>query len=391
MKFALVVPNNRILKNDFVKSYYYNFTKFNHRLEDIKLIVVDDFSPYINENLKILNSCGLEYEYWTVEKQKEFFQKEFGKSWKKFYDIIPHRTDACRSFGYLIATLWNADIIITLDDDNYAIYDKNSSLFDYLGSHSVINKEYEGIAVFSNKGWINTIQFMVTSPRRKIYARGYPYTKRGEAYYYNKCKKKIVVNVGLWLNNPDVDSITVLSEGSMNGLPKTKTTGLKRSFSRIILGDNMFAPINTANTAYSIKLLPIIYDTFQGYWIGDLKLDRFGDIWSNLFLLKILHKTGDGVTIGTPLVTHNREPRNTFDDFKKEFWGIIISEKIFELIERINLTSKNYTDLYLELILYFEKEIYKDDSIPQALKKYFKKLFSSMRNWVKLCEKLGLI
>ena len=387
-KFAIVVPTNRML-NSWL-SYVENFRMFNHPSDKVILIAVDDYSPYVSENIKILEKTEIPYEYWTIDMQIDFFKKNFSSNWEKYWNVIPHRTDACRSFGYVIAALKGADVIITYDDDNWAFSLKESD-FDYLGAHDVVNSYYKGTEVSSTNGWFNTISMLITEPPSKIYARGYPYSKRGsDQYRYKSSDGNVLLNVGLWTGNPDVDAMTVLSEGSMNGLPVTKTTGLN-NYRRVLLSNDTFAPINTANTAYSIKLLPIMYDTFQGAYVGELKLDRFGDIWSNLFVEKIMAHVGGRITLGVPIVEHKREPRNTFEDFMKEFWGVIISERLFSIINEIDIKSKSYADAYLELISRLEK--YKNflSFDKESLQKYLSKLLGSMKLWVELLESLNIM
>ena len=73
-KFALVVPNNRLLRKEFCESYFRNFVNYKHDLSNILLIVVDDYSPFLNENQKVLESCGIPFEYWTIDSQINFFK-----------------------------------------------------------------------------------------------------------------------------------------------------------------------------------------------------------------------------------------------------------------------------------------------------------------------------
>ena len=389
-KFALVVPNNRQVKPSLFSSYLENFSGFEKDVESTRLFVVDDYSPFFAENLKVLEKSGLPFEYLSVNAQIDFFKERFGGEWEKFWQVIPHRTDACRSFGYLAAALWGADVIVTIDDDNYAINgDFGSMDYDYLGAHDVVNSEFNGQEVSSTSGWFNTIAMLKTKPEKELYARGYPYSRRFGELRFNSCSGRVVANLGLWVKNPDVDSLTVLGEGCMNGLPKTETVGFKSDLKRLVLAKGTFAPLNTANTAYSRKLLPIIYDTFQGAQVGELKLDRLGDIWCNFFIKKILDRTDDRVLIGTPLVTHDREPRNTFVDFKKEFWGILVSDRLFEVVEGFDLHSSGYANLYQELVEKLRGSFRHFEDAP-SLEKYFDRLFSSMLNWLEIVEKLGL-
>jgi len=97
------------------------------------------------------------------------------------------------------------------------------------------------------------------------------------------------------------------------------------------------------------------------------------------------------ITLGVPIVEHKREPRNTFEDFMKEFWGVIISERLFSIISEIDIKSKSYTDAYLELISELEK--YKNflSFDKESLQKYLSKLLGSMKLWVELLESLNIM
>tara|TARA_B100001971_G_C18212478_1_gene551638 strand:- start:19 stop:1071 length:1053 start_codon:yes stop_codon:yes gene_type:complete len=350
--------------------------------------VVDDYSPCADENIRNLEKQDIQFEYWTIDQQKNFFKKHFQSNYEKYWSVIPHKTDACRSFGYLVAWLWGADVIITFDDDNYPINNLKDN-GNYIKCHDIVNSTFKGKEVNSSNGWFNTIDMLKTNPNRRLFARGYPYYRRSEEtdYTYNSCSGEVVLNAGLWLENPDVDSISVLNEGSPNGLPNTRTVGFK-NHNRLVLSKNTLGPLNTANTAYSSKLIPIMYDTYQGAYVGELKLDRFGDIWSNLFIQKVINKLNKRIAIGTPLVDHKREPRDTFDDFKKEFWGIIISEKLFRCLEDMDLHSTTYIDLYLELIQNLRNDFIKEIQ-QESIQGYLNKLLSSMEMWVEIVEKLN--
>jgi len=393
MKYALVVPTNRMVYS--IESYIENFLKYGHDLKDIKIIIVDDYSPYRNQCHKLTTKVSRKYsivcEYWDIQMQKNFFMKEFHKRWKDLWSVIPHKTDACRSFGYLIAAKWGADIIITFDDDNWPLNNQKMLKYDFLGAHRIINHYIKSISISSDKKFINTCHFLKKKPSSSyIYARGYPYFRRGERYLISKSEGYVAMNAGLWLGNPDVDSITILNEGSMNGIPTTKTVGLKQ-YSRFIIAPGNMAPINTANTAYSKKILPCIYDTFQGFDINGLRLDRFGDIWCNLFIKKIIDRVGDLVTFGIPLVEHRREPRNIFTDLKKELWGLIITERLVNVVEKMELESRTYYDCYSELIYKLQSNIHNLSGSNHSIKRYFELLCKMMYKWVQLVDKLELL
>ena len=383
-KIALVVPTLR--KLECWRSYALNFKKFGHDIGNVKLFAVDDYGRHVKENMQLLAQCEVPFEFWTVSEQRAFFRRHFGRSWKRYWQVIPHHTDACRSFGYIVAGNWGADIIVTFDDDNWCI-DALDRRYDYLAGHSVVGRTLTLPEMKSSTSWLNTCSLLNAEPSRRLWARGFPYSRRGEEYEIRSSTGAVAMNVGLWLGCPDVDAMTILAEGAMNGIPKTKTTALNQR-DRIILAEGTFAPLNTANTAYSSRLLPCIYDTFQGVRVSGLKLDRFGDIWCNLFLKKLLDSAGEKVTIGIPLVEHRREPRPTLVDLEKEFWGVLVSESLIQLVENLHIEKASYADMYLDLIEQLDnQEIHPNTYV----RKYFRHLFRSMREWLAILEKLGLM
>jgi len=102
-------------------------------------------------------------------------------------------------------------------------------------------------------------------------------------------------------------------------------------------------------------------------------------------------QVGGRISIGVPVVEHRREPRNTFEDFMKEFWGIIVSERLFSIINEIDIKSKSYTDAYLELISQLEKYLNFLSFDKESLRKYLNKLLNSMRLWIELLDSLNVI
>jgi hypothetical protein len=114
-------------------------------------------------------------------------------------------------------------------------------------------------------------------------------------------------------------------------------------------------------------------------------IDRFDDIWSGIFLKRIADHLGDNVCIGKPLAFHNKRPRNTFNDLKKELNGMILNEWIWKAIDD-DISGKSYSDAYLSLADLLELKIKElnDDFV-----NFMKMQIRNMRLWVEIIDKIS--
>lgn len=282
-----------------------------------------------------------------------------------------------KQLGFLIAAQ-NSDLIIIIDDDVFPQY-------DFIKGHGVVNKTIECKEVSSDKGWFNTCTIMSNNQNREIYARGYPYSKRKERYRYKVGYGKVVLNMGMWSNIPDLDAITFLHEdsGSMQGITDIRNTRL--TIDRLMIARGTLLPISAMNLAFSPEILPAFYQTLQGVMVGGWKLARYDDIWSGVFAKKVIDSVNDRVTVGLPVVRHEKTPRDIFEDIKKEFIGILISERLYQKLNEIEIKANNYFDGYSQLIEGLKK---KEICTDHEIQKYFKKLYECMGLWLKIVEKV---
>ena len=208
--------------------------------------------------MKHLKNFDCESEYMNLEVQQKFLRKFNGLS-----KIFTYNSLQRRNIGFLKAAEYDAKVIITLDDDNYIVNEK------YLNYHSHLGKTVNLREIKSSIGWFNPCSILRTNHKREIYMRGYPYSKR---YIENKIiqkkgKGRVVLNMGLWKNDPDADAVTNLAN-------PTKIVGLKPGYSNIMIGKGTTIPINTQNTAFLSEILPCCYDVIQGYSFKGLRIDR---------------------------------------------------------------------------------------------------------------------
>jgi hypothetical protein len=354
------VPN---LLVDFAKNF------LEHNQKNTSFIVIGDKKTPHEKCKEICNKVegmGIQCEYFDILDQEKWL-KEF----PKLAEIIPYNSDNRRNIGHLMAYQRKSNLI-QVDDDNFPTDD------NFIKYHSVVGNKIKAKSVSSSNKWYNTCEPLETSTGRKIYPRGFPFARRrNEILTYDQDEGFVAANMGLWLNVPDADVITHLAD------PVTITK--VRSKEPLIISRGNLCPINSQNTAIFRDAIPCFYYVLQNEIFNGITLDRFGDIWQGFFAKKVIDAVGHKVTVGGPIVNHRRNPHNYFDDLKFEFYGMLVTEKLADILERIELNSRNYVDGYLELAEILDKtEIYPDINV----QKYFKKVTNCMRIWLETCDKL---
>ncbi len=351
-----------------LQHYADNLERYNH--QNTGFIIIGDLKTPNKECKKLvhkLNRKGFEACFMNVIQQKKWLA-----NFRKLEQVIPYNSDNRRNIGYLLAIEKGAEIVISIDDDNYPTNE------DFYEAHAKVGVNAHLKTVSSLNGWFNPCSMLETSHGHTIYPRGFPYSRRWkDKVTSNHSSGRIVLNMGLWTGTPDADAITHLSG------PVT-IKGLKSE--QVILAPGTFCPINTQNTAFHKDILPCYYYVLMGAQIGGLKLDRYGDIWSGYFAKKIIDKVGDRVSIGKPLTDHRRNRHDLFKDLKAELYGMIMTERLVEFLGQVDLSAKTYSDAYLELAENLRKANLGNE---KGINKYIAKLTNAMKIWVETCERIS--
>ncbi|MEM2137343.1 MAG: hypothetical protein QXI93_05250 [Candidatus Methanomethylicia archaeon] len=352
-----------------------NLNTLNEDNHDIKVIVVDEGDESIRKvNSEILSK--VKYEYYGPRERESWFKERFGASFERYLSLIPERCHAETSFGFLKAFEDGADVIIELDDDVHIFS-------DFVKGHIENLSNDDGVTVNSNGKWYNTIENLSININGKIFPRGHPYesTCRLEDYIWSNVGGDCVLNMGLWNGHPDLDALTLIHYGGLDGRGSIEGLGLKRN--KIIVGKGTYFSICSMNTSFISKIIPAFYQLYMNF----MGVDRFDDIWSGIFLKRISDHIGDNVCLGKPLCRHDKRVRNVFKDLLKETNGLEMNEYIWKICENIDFSSKTYPDCYLELAYSFEKNIerwFKDGFHI----KFWKFQIEKMRRWVELIDRL---
>jgi len=355
------------------EDYCNNFEKFDHK-DEVGIIVIGDKKSLDLESFSVCNNLqkrGFDIEYFSIEKQEKWLA-----SYNKLRKIIPYNSDNRRNVGFLIALAKGCDSIISTDDDNFPLQE-----IDFLGYHGIVGTKQKLPVVKTNSNWFNVCDLLKKNPEQRIYPRGYPYNKRWQDTSITQKEKEvqIMLNEGLWLNDPDIDSITRLNRD-------VKTTEFIGK--QIALDIGTWSPINSQNTSFYTELLPAYYFFLMEEKLDDLVINRYGDIWEGLFVKKVMDSLGYYVAFGNPIANHIRNKHNLFKDLKEELGCIIYTDLLVDVLEDINLKSEDVVDLSSSLSNQLLKYTSEDKRFSKDFNIYMKKLNYNQKVWLETIQKI---
>jgi len=373
-KTSIVVTT--IFEPRFIEGYLENITTHGH-LEDTELIVIIDRKTpaTVAAACEDARSKGLRVSCPTLAEQETFLGK-----FPAMAGRVPYDSDNRRNIGYLMALENGADVLVSIDDDNYCLPGA-----DFVGEHAVVGTEASASEVNGADGWFNIGTMLQGTPAVEIYPRGFPYASRNkprEVARSAPVKRRVAINAGLWLSDPDVDAISRLS------LAPRIASADKES---VFLGAGTWSPINTQNTALSRESVAAYYYVRMGYSLGGMTIDRYGDILSGYFVQRCAKSLGHAIRVGSPVADHRRTPHNLFKDLYHELAGMVIVEELLPWLKELELKSGNYGDAYLELAdqLTARAPSLKGFVWDQGAREFITSTADHMRGWVATVRQIG--
>ncbi len=311
-KTVIVVPT---IRADRIEDW---LNRWNNELTNSIVIIVED-NPSPTFSIKQNNL----FHYSWIDIDKDLKEN----SW-----IIPRKTAAIRSYGFIKAYELKPEYVITLDDDCYP------SSSSFVKTHEDFLKRS-----YPNK-WVQHAQL-------NLKMRGMPKILE---------ERPCVLNMGLWANIPDLDGNTQKQNSEV------RVNCQEFNFP---IAPGQFAPISSMNMAFKREVTPALYFLLMGNQWG---FDRFDDIWSGIFIKRICDHLNLSISGGSPFVWHDRAS-NPDVNIQKEATGLIVNEMLWKDVEKMSLHSKNFKDCYIELA----------DQIPdyEINKEYWPKLRRAMKIW----------
>jgi hypothetical protein len=341
MKAAIVVTSINDC-TELLNGYLANFAKYGR---EAKIYVITDV-----KTPAILPPKGVIHR--TLAEQFGFLQ-----SIAFPLEDIPLNSDNRRNVGYLMALADGAEMIVSIDDDNYA-----DDEWDFIGEHSASMWKYNR-ARSSRGGWYNNCWTLQNT--EKSFPRGFPYFARKDQFFTEEIiqKNEVRINAGMWLGDPDFDAMTWTQK------PCT-ATAFKDS---AVLAFDTWCPINSQNTAVHRGLMPAYY------FIRMVPpSDRFGDIFQGYFALKVAKHMGWTARFGSPVVTHRRNSHVYLKDVQKEIEPILMLEELLPKLIEHKLTGTTVHEAYVSLA----------DFIESQNTQFYSDTARLMRQWAATCRRI---
>lgn len=314
-------------------------------------------------------------------------QESYLKSLSLPDNFIPWNTDNRRNIGFLRAWEHGADVLISIDDDNYCLPDS-----DFVGAHQVVGRPVGTVpdSEYADEGdWYNICNRLKAQVDDEYFARGYPYAarKRGKQARLmslpdDASGNPIAVNAGLWTDDPDVDAVTRLAMGP-------QVTGAENR--GVILGADTWSPVNTQNTGLIRAAIPAYYYVRMGFPIQGMTIDRFGDILSGYFLQKCAKSLGHAVRFGDPVAEHRRSPHNLFKDLFHELAGMVVIEDLLPWLRELKLEGSDYPQIYASLAYALEEQANSFTGFvwDEGGRDFLKDTAACMHTWLATLERLS--
>lgn len=346
MKSAVVVTTIHDC-SALLDGYLRNFAEYGHDVHDVSFYMIPDKKT---PNFRVRAAMIV-----PEEVQQEAFLDHVGISRAD----IPWNSDNRRNVGYLMALADGAEMIVSIDDDNYC-----QDHFDFVGQHE--RGLSETGPTDANKGdWFNNLE-LIDTDCEGIYPRGFPfYARKKEWKGMSHAEDTIVrINAGMWIGDPDLDAMSWLHNGFH----------AKHSWGEAILHSNVWCPINSQNTAVHRDLMGAYY------FIRMVPpSDRFGDIFQGYFALKVAKHMGWTARFGSPVVLHKRNSHVYLKDVEKEIGPILLLEELLPRLIEEKLTGTTVHEAYLSLA----------DFIERQNSEFYRETARLMRVWAQAVKTLG--
>jgi len=351
--------------------------------DQVTVVVVGDRKtpPAAVEFLAELSSRHpAEVEYLDLDAQRELL-----RPFPELDSLLRYDSVQRRNIGFLQAAIDGAEVVISVDDDNYPTED------DFIGHHLIVGQKAELPVISHESGWWNACRRLVCDPPRRFYHRGYPKSMQNfddDSYSVSIQDVRPVVNAGLWLGTPDVDATTHMEEpiNVVDMEPVEVDSGEERR--SCALAPGTWCPVNSQNTAFSVELLPAMYLAVMGEKVGGYPLCRMDDIWLSYFVRAMCDKLGDVVAYGPPLVMQERNPHDVLADLAGELPGYIMTERLVRYLREFDSEATSYGQAYVELTDHLRESIESDAGLERPYRDCLRNVTAGMSIWHEVIGKV---
>jgi hypothetical protein len=243
----------------------------------------------------------------------------------KCSDLIGWGCVQRRNIALLEAVKWGADIIITIDTDNYPVAPNFFHAIEERLTHSFTGLSLEGVNGWVDPGWL-------IEPA--IAHRGMP--KRLDRIF---CRPAIARDVGVVactvIGSCDLSAVDRVAADRAN--QPRRYTGSSLAAGVVVYPDKSWTVFNTQAVAFRRELAPAI-----AAWSG---VGRFDDICGSLLAQRIMREKGFCTYMGAPIVWHEHERSDAelTRNIKGEVWGYENIERLAIFLNGLDLQGDGST------------------------------------------------
>jgi hypothetical protein len=336
---------------------------------DVNFIIAGDLkTPAKTKNLceNIQKKYKIECIYLNNKNQTKYLTK-----FNKLKKYLSWNSVQRRNVAFLKAIETGSEIIITIDDDNFL----ESKNFIHKHIKAFSQKNYTMIS--SNNAWYNVCNLLKEKNNNLFFHRGYPVSKRklNTKISIEKVKnKKIAINAGLWLGDPDVDAVTRLSSNIVATKYKFRNN--------FILNKKTNSPFNSQNTAINSKIAPC-------YFLSS-NVGRMDDIYASYVTKKICDHLDYFISFGEPIVRQHRNDHNIWRDLELEAPYHECLETFLEYLNEIKLLKSSDTFFKATLELMNKLKLKNKKNKKKNENKILNKFINSYFIWLKTLQILKI-
>lgn len=353
-----------------IEKYARNARFYGHDPEDVFFVVTGDKKTPAEtaEFCASVSRGGFRCHYLGVQDQEAYLAERFPELWNH----LPFNSIQRRNISLLKAWEEGAETIITIDDDNWMLN------HDFVRLHNIVGQRPELPAFETSSGWFNVCSLLEEAHGTPFYHRGYPREERwNEASVFSSVApvtRRVSVNAGLWLDDPDIDAMTrlerpIVVRGMKEGAP-----------ARFSLQPGTWSPFNSQNTALMRDVIPAY---FLSPYVG-----RYDDIWPSYLVVRIAEHLGDVISYGLPLLRQKRNEHVLWKDLDNERVGMLLTGQLCSILRGIELKGTTYHDCYGELVRELPRAWQPEAKWTDAMKAAREGWIEGMTVWHGVFEKL---
>ncbi|MFP5275981.1 MAG: hypothetical protein ACLGPM_02610 [Acidobacteriota bacterium] len=350
-----------------LRDYAANFRFFGHK--DVNFIVIGDRKSHpatrdFCTNLNEIYPCT----FLDIPAQERYLER-FPRLWKHLrFDSIQRR-----NIGLLFAYENGAEAIITIDDDNFVLGQ------DFVTLHSCVGSACELPTYASTSGFFNVCSFLKEADDASFYHRGFPqaqrWNKTNTFVSTHKTARRVAINAGFWLDNPDIDALTRMERPRIVLGYKPEWPG------NFALQPGTWSPFNSQNTALMREVVPAY---FLSPYVG-----RYDDIWPSYIINRIAQHVGDVISFGNPLVRQERNPHDLWKDLDAERDGMMMTDSLCAALRSIELSRRTYHECLGEIITGLANSWPEEAGWAESQKECRKRFLEGLSIWHETFDTIG--